>query len=54
MVITSRHRRQVNKNKGKAVDGKTGTDAIMAAYGNKRIRETAQYRQVVATAKKGK
>lgn len=54
MVITSRHRRQANKNKGKAVDGKTGTDAIMAAYGNKRRREVAQYRQVVAATKKDK
>lgn len=54
MTLTSRNRRKSNQKKGKPVDGQTGTDAIMAAYGNKRIREVAQYRQVMAAAKKDK
>lgn len=52
MNVTSAKRRQKLQGQGKPVNGKTGTDGIMAAYGNKRQRQAAAMREQIAQAKK--
>jgi hypothetical protein len=42
-ATTSRHRKLRNLKEGKAVNGKTGTDAVMETYGNKRKRNIATF-----------
>lgn len=52
MNTTSRKRRQKLVRAGKPVNGATGTDSVMAAYGNKRQRSTKDLlTKIVATKK---
>lgn len=42
-TIVSRHRKLRNLKDGKTVNGKSGTDAVMETYGNKRKRKIAAF-----------